>query len=317
MTVVPRATGTQVVIAKDSTSVVIGAGHLLDPPSLQDLGLQTERARPLRARGTYSHFITYSDEMQMLLALGLGLCLSLRRPFALPAWALIAATALFAVALGATLSRSAWLAAALACFVQIWFHVRRRMVRILLPVGLILAAFATHAAVQHWRGVSLIDPGDPSTSYRLLMWRDSVKFIRENPLLGLGMNRMRDAWPDFDLEAYRLQGERSHFHSTPIQYAVEMGLPVVALWMVFMGAYWKLLAGLVASARNQSDPQLYGLSLGMLGGTTGFLANSLVQYNFGDSVVVMLFWFLMGLALVIHRHLASTKTDSASLAQPE
>jgi len=39
--------------------------------------------------------------------------------------------------------------------------------------------------------------------------------------------------------------------------------------------------------------------LGILGALTGFLISSLVNYNYGDSEVVMLFWCLMGIALVI------------------
>ena len=39
--------------------------------------------------------------------------------------------------------------------------------------------------------------------------------------------------------------------------------------------------------------------LGILGALTGFLISSLVNYNYGDSEVVMLFWSLMGIALVI------------------
>ena len=39
------------------------------------------------------------------------------------------------------------------------------------------------------------------------------------------------------------------------------------------------------------------LQLGTLGALTGFLASSLVNYNYGDAEVAMLFWFLMGMAL--------------------
>jgi hypothetical protein len=32
---------------------------------------------------------------------------------------------------------------------------------------------------------------------------------------------------------------------------------------------------------------------------TGFLISSLVNYNYGDSEVVMLFWWLMGVSMVV------------------
>ena len=38
-----------------------------------------------------------------------------------------------------------------------------------------------------------------------------------------------------------------------------------------------------------------------LGGRIGFTAGGLVHYNFGDSEVVMIFYFVMGLALAAER----------------
>jgi len=38
-----------------------------------------------------------------------------------------------------------------------------------------------------------------------------------------------------------------------------------------------------------------------LGGLAGFFASGLVHYNWGDSEVVMIFYFIMGLSLVLYR----------------
>jgi O-antigen ligase len=303
--VVPNVLGTELIVDKDATAIILPARLTSLPPSFEMLGVTLATARPPRARGFYSHFITYSDEMQTLLALALGLWLAFRRVSRLPAVGFAVLALIFAVALGATLSRSAWLAATLGCLVQVGFYVRRPWVKVLLPIFLVLAAFGTNAAMRSWRGVGLIDPRDPSTQYRLLMWRDGLRLIRTHPWFGVGLNTIRDAWQQFDLAAYRVQGVRSHFHSTPIQFAVEMGIPVLLAWLALMAAYVRMLANLIWQAREKQDAMLYGLSLGLVGATCGLLANSLVQYNFGDSLVVMLFWFLMGLALATRNHLAS------------
>ncbi len=44
-----------------------------------------------------------------------------------------------------------------------------------------------------------------------------------------------------------------------------------------------------------------GIVLGALGGLLGFLTSGMFEYNFGDSEVVMVFYFIMGLSLVIER----------------
>ncbi len=270
LSVVQDALSSELILPKDAVQIVLPTRPQSEPATLETLGITLSTSRPPRARGFYSHFITYSDEMQMLMAVAFGLWLSFRPRGRFPAVWFGVLALLFGLGLGATLSRSAWLAGTLAILVQLWFHVRRPAVRLLLPVAFVIAVLGTNVAVQHWRGVGLIDSRDPSTQYRLLMWRDGLRLIRQHPWFGVGQNSIRDAWPLFDLAAYRLQNVRSHFHSTPIQFAVEMGLPVLLAWLAFMAAYWKLLAKLVRDSRDRSDPLLYGLSLGILGATTGF-----------------------------------------------
>lgn len=292
----------------DAVEVVVPAAVLPSRTfgtSLDALGMRIERGRPFRATGFYSHYTTYAEVLQLLLALAFGLWLGGARPFALSGLGLAALWLAFAIVLGATLTRAPAMAAAFACLLQVWFHVRRRWVRVALPLALLMAALGVNAAVRQWRGVGLIDPRDASTDYRLLMWRDGLRLIADHPWFGVGMDMIRLYWWKYDLAAYKKYPLRQHFHSTPIQLGVELGLPVLAAWLALMGVYWFLLVRLVGRAREQTDPTLYGLTLGILGGSSGFLASSLVHYNFGDSEPLLLFWFLAGLALALRRHLAA------------
>ncbi len=43
--------------------------------------------------------------------------------------------------------------------------------------------------------------------------------------------------------------------------------------------------------------------LGALGGLCGFFTSGLVHYNWGDSEVVMIFYFIVGLTLAIERRI--------------
>jgi hypothetical protein len=45
----------------------------------------------------------------------------------------------------------------------------------------------------------------------------------------------------------------------------------------------------------------YGVALGALGGLVGFFVSGLVHYNWGDSEVVMIFYFIMGMTLALNR----------------
>jgi len=297
--------GGGIAILKDAVLVTVPAKALPRANSLGELGMRMERARPSRARGFYSHYVSYAEVLELLTTLVFGLWLARRHHLSAVGLGLAGLWLALGVALGATLTRAAWLTTALGCLLQLWFHVRRWPVRVALPAVLLLAAAGTNAAMHKWRGMGLIDRHDPGTEYRMLMWRDGLQLIREHPWFGVGMYTIRDAWWKFDLAAYRKYALRSHFHSTPIQLAVEMGLPVLIAWLLLMGTYWLLLLKLAARAREQADATLYGLALGIFGGTSGFLASSSVHYNFGDSIAVMLFWFLAGIALAIRRHLSA------------
>jgi O-antigen ligase len=297
--------GGSIDVLKDSVPVTVPAGEWPKTDIPEKLGVQIETSRPARARAFYSHYITYAFVLLFPASLTFGLWLGSGRHFSGWGLAYLGLFAAFSLALGMTLTRSAWLLLALGCAVQTWLHLKRWWLVLLLPIVLLLAFEATNVAMHHWRGVGVIDMADPGTDYRLLMWRDGVRLTEEHPWFGVGMNTIRDAWWQFNLAAYKKYGMREHFHSTPIQIAVELGIPVLISWMMLMGTYCVLLVRLVLRTRKVGDPFLYGLSLGILGGTVGFLAGSLVQYDFGDSVVVLLFWFLAGLALAMWHQLNS------------
>jgi hypothetical protein len=53
--------------------------------------------------------------------------------------------------------------------------------------------------------------------------------------------------------------------------------------------------------RTDGLSEVRGVALGALGGLIGFFVSGLVHYNWGDSEVVMVFYFVMGLSLAINQ----------------
>jgi len=74
---------------------------------------------------------------------------------------------------------------------------------------------------------------------------------------------------------------------------------MLILWLWLMGSFWLLIFKAQTQARDLSDTHAYGFLLGALGALTGFLLSSLVNYNYGDAEVAMLFWWLMGSSMVM------------------
>jgi hypothetical protein len=53
--------------------------------------------------------------------------------------------------------------------------------------------------------------------------------------------------------------------------------------------------------REVTDDFARGVAVGGLGGALVFFVSGLVHYNWGDSEVVTVFYFIMGLCLVVER----------------
>ncbi|HLY59755.1 MAG TPA: O-antigen ligase family protein [Terriglobia bacterium] len=296
-------------VLKDAVAVEIPPGALPHSTNAADWGVNLQTEKLARARSFYSHPVTYAMILESLGCLVFGLWLGLHRRLS-PATslALMGLWIILALALGATLTRSAWLSFAFGCLAVVWLHDRRHRVRVILPLLLILAAMGTNTAIHRWRGVGLVDLNDPGTQYRMEMWKEGLKLAETHPWFGVGMNTIRDSPSSFVLEAESKYNLWSHFHSTPIQLAVMQGFPVLFAWFAMMGCYLVLLVRLVRKALEQENWVLYAMALGLLGGAIAFLASSAVQYNFGDSVVALQFWFFVGLALALNRQLlAETK----------
>jgi O-antigen ligase len=86
-------------------------------------------------------------------------------------------------------------------------------------------------------------------------------------------------------------------HSNLLQIALERGVPALILWLLLFLIYIRMLWRLI----RQNTDFSRGLALGALGGTLGFFTSGLVHYNWGDSEVVTIFYFIMGLSLALAR----------------
>jgi len=135
--------------------------------------------------------------------------------------------------------------------------------------------------------------GDPSSSLRLQVAQVGLSRILIHPVFGHGMDAMQRHWNEWGFPGK----DMLHLHSTPLQLAFDRGLPMLALWLWMMILFWLTVAHAERRAADLSETNYYGLLLGTLGALTGFLMSSLVNYNYGDAEVAMLFWFLMGIAL--------------------
>ena len=264
----------------------------------------SERNHRFRASGWTRHYQTFAELMLMIAQLALGLALAHLRNHGANKYFKVAIVAAAVLTLGLvfTAMRTVIVAFVIAATV-IAFRSLRGTARVAFTFALFFVIGLGAVVVWQTRDRNALLLGDPSSSLRLQVARVGLSRIPIHPIFGHGMDAMKLHWSEWGFPGK----DMLHLHSTPLQLAFDRGLPMLALWLWMMIAFWWTIARAERSSADLSDTNSYGILLGTLGALTGFLVSSLVNYNYGDAEAVMLFWFLMGIAL------STDYTDSSSV----
>lgn len=269
---------------------------------LEQLGLRSwSRGRDWRASGFFGQFVTYAEVLQLVMALTVGLFVSLSLKRSWIGAFLIVALVGFGFALLLTVTRASWLGCVISTLIILLLGVGKRSLIIIgvLAIPLIIAGLVV---LQQKRNVAFIDQADQSTTWRETVWHEGFNLLVSKPrhlLVGVGMDSIKGHWREWGL----FEGGRipwGHMHSNLLQIALERGVPALILWLSFLFIYARTLWRSI-----RSDARLAwidrGILLGALGGLAGFITSGLVHYNWGDSEVVMVLYMIMGLSLAVHR----------------
>ena len=263
------------------------------------LGITTSPGRNFRVMGFYSHYETYAEVLQLIAAMAVGLLMAIPNKRSRTAWFLSLVIPLLAVTLILTSTRAALVGLATAVGVMALSSSRRRVavaamvsILIMLPLALV--------AVERARGISVFDPEEGSTAWRLEVWREALGIIKDNPLVGIGKGseaKLKESLGLYD----KGRLPPGHFHSTPVQIAVWWGLLALIFYCSFMTIVVAETWRLIKKVKPRTEWQLLGIAIGGLGAVVAFNVSSIVHFNFGDGEVVMAFWLLTGLVFAVRR----------------
>jgi hypothetical protein len=283
--------------------VEVKRADLLDGVTASErLGITSwKKSRNWRSSGFYGHYTTYSEVLQLIASLVLGLLVALwragtrRRVVSFLAFSLVMMT----IALLLTVTRASQLAFLVSGAAIALIGLGRRWFLAAVAIGLPLALIGLFF-LQQSRQVGFFDPKDDSTRWRQTVWWEGVNLWTENPrhfFLGVGMDSIKRHASDWHLfDDGRLPV--GHFHSTPVNLVVERGLPALLLWLMILGVYARALWRPLTDPKSKIEDSIsQGVLLGSLGGMIGFVVSGLVHYNLGDQEVAMVFFLLMGLGM--------------------
>jgi O-antigen ligase len=212
-------------------------------------------------------------------------------------------------ALAMTVTRASWIGFAVSVVTMLLLTSSRRTILIAGACAIPLVLVSIFL-LQQKRSIGFIDRQDQSTSWRQMVWREGFELLVSKPrhlLVGVGIDSIKGHWREWGLFDNGRQ-PIGHMHSNLLQIALERGVPALILWLILFALYIRMLWRLI---HREVEPEQVrnsqfaifsrGLAVGALGGTLGFLTSGLVHYNWGDSEVVTVFYFIMGLCLVVDR----------------
>lgn len=269
--------------------------------ALEQLGISSwTRGRDWRATGFFNHWVTYAEVLQLIASLALGIFLALKQKRSLTGVLLVLAVAGFVFALGMTVTRASWIGFAVSAVAMLLLTSSRRSI-VIVGACAIPLVLASVFLLQQRRSIGFFDKSDQSTSWREMVWREGFQLLVSKPrhlIFGVGIDAIKGHWREWGLFDNGRQ-PIGHMHSNLLQIAFERGVPALIVWLILIGVYlrmlWRITRGKVSGDFGR------GVAVGALGGALGFFVSGLVHYNWGDSEVVTVFYFIMGLCLVVER----------------
>jgi O-antigen ligase len=240
-----------------------------------------------RPASTLSTYMTYSGVLMLVTCAAVARLTFYRREWI---WPTIALPALV-VALGATLTRNAWIGAGVA--VTMLVALRRWQVAVVVPLVAVVLVMVAPAGIRN-RAFSIVDPNDPSNVDRIAMLHVGAGMVRAHPFVGVGPEMVETEYVKYRPAVYT-NATNPHLHNVPAQIAAERGLPALIAWLWFV-----VIAGRDLFRQATRGPSRAVAAAG-LAALVAMLTAGLFEYNFGDSEFLMLFLGLITLPFAAAR----------------
>lgn len=279
------------------------AGVEVDPTSV-DVTLDLNRGMPGRVFAFYENPNSFGEVLLMLLPLTFALILCARtwwgRTLAL------VSGAMGCMAIAMTYSRAAWvgLVAAVFLFLLLW---KKKLVPIAILLGLASLLVLPHTVSN--RILSIFSSSDTSTNSRIPYYEAAWRLIQQEPVLGagLGSDTVRDAIGKanyfYGLDLF------VHCHNIYLQMWCETG--IFGLLTLVGGILWTVRQGARTLKNTCSTPQTRLALIGGVSSVFGAMICGIGDYIWSYPRVMLIFWFVAGIALAAIRLAALEDRDRA------
>jgi len=246
------------------------------------------------------HYMTQAGLLLLFISLALGILFFSRGKIRF----LWGATLFFAtLVLIITMTRSAWIGAAVAASVILFLYKPKTLVLIPIILGLV---FLVSPQNVKQRALSIFSLKGYSNVQRIEYVKVGLKIMKARPFFGTGPDTVD---MEFQLPKYGLSEDAKnnvHLHNNILQIGAERGIPALLAWLAFL-----LLAFIdLRELLKDKNPSIYPLAAGALAALAGLFVAGFFEYNFGDSEITTLFLYVLTIPFVAERW---TKKDEMTI----
>ncbi|EIW16013.1 MULTISPECIES: O-antigen ligase family protein [Pelosinus] len=135
---------------------------------------------------------------------------------------------------------------------------------------------------------TMLDMKYQSNSERILMWQSAGNMLQDHPLIGVGLGRYEYYYQNQYILPEAKERRQGHAHNNFIHLAAETGIIGLSSFSFMFGSF------LFYSLKDWLKMHRAS-SLMFFSATCGLLLQGLTETNFGNSIVMNLYYFLMGL----------------------
>jgi O-antigen ligase len=144
---------------------------------------------------------------------------------------------------------------------------------------------------------TIADPYSKSNKARIYMIETGLKISADNPVFGVGSINLRNVYQNY--RKITITGEGEQLHNNMMQLLVTMGIPGLVIWLLIMTALLLKQINIYKFTRNNDTLNL--LTVCSLASMLQFQICGLIDWNFGDYAIVVIFWFMMSMAFLAEK----------------
>lgn len=188
-------------------------------------------------------------------------------------------------------TRGTWLAMVVTIPLLMLLYMRSKLkalAAITVVMALVAGLFMSMPSFQH-KVSSIGDTKMQSNAERLLLWQSAYNMFQDYPLTGVGYATFKKNYQEIYISPEAKEPYLGHAHNNFFHVLAEcgfIGAACLLIWWLGTGVYC------IKGWLRQRNPGY----LALLGLFMGIMLQGLTEYTMGDSIVMKLFWFMLGLA---------------------